>query len=228
MRAAAPVRPDPSDPSPIPVVVYYDFASTIAYVAHRVMGRMRDDLSALGLELRWIPIDLSVLNRWPRDAEIDEARRQNALRVARELDVALRMPRHWIDSRPLHAIALEIGSPEREAAWRERVWSAIFEQGRGVGGAEEARRLAAELVSEGSSEGSSEMDVEAACDTGAQRLARNTRRAHSEMVNGVPTFMLGGWPFAGIQQESTMRSLLGRFAEKQRRADPASEREASP
>ena len=33
---------------------------------------------------------------------------------------------------------------------------------------------------------------------------------------GVPTFMLESWPFGGIQNEETMRSILTRFAVKQR------------
>jgi hypothetical protein len=34
------------------------------------------------------------------------------------------------------------------------------------------------------------------------------------MVTGVPTFMLGRWPFGGIQQQDTMRMVLERFASR--------------
>jgi predicted DsbA family dithiol-disulfide isomerase len=38
------------------VRVYYDFASSLCYVAHRVMERMAADLDALGIALAWRPI----------------------------------------------------------------------------------------------------------------------------------------------------------------------------
>ena len=54
-------------------------------------------------------------------------------------------------------------------------------------------------------------------DAGAESLEVLTREAASQMVTGVPTFMLGEFPFGGIQEEDTMRSILGRFADRQRR-----------
>ena len=54
-------------------------------------------------------------------------------------------------------------------------------------------------------------------DDGLDALEQQTRRAAEEEVCGVPTFMLGPWPFGGIQEEFTMRSILTRWAERQRR-----------
>jgi predicted DsbA family dithiol-disulfide isomerase len=207
--------------SPLVVPVYYDFASSIGFVAHRVMQRMEPFLRDLGLELRWTAIDLAALLGWKRHAEIEPLRRQNALRVARELSVDLRMPRSWLDSRDVNAVAhlaAEPGTrPGAEASWRERVWSAIFEEGGdpsdpAVFGrlASAARDLGVRLDAESPA---GEAGVLAG---GREALAQATRRAADLQVTGVPTFMLGGWPVGGIQEEATMRSLLSRFARKRR------------
>ena len=54
----------------VTVPLYYDFASTLCYVAHRVLQRMEGELAELALELVWTPVDLVRLTGWPRDAEI--------------------------------------------------------------------------------------------------------------------------------------------------------------
>ena len=40
--------------------------------------------------------------------------------------------------------------------------------------------------------------------------------ARRDAVLVAPTFMLGEWPFGGIQQDDTMRMVLARFARKAR------------
>lgn len=190
------------------VPVFYDFASTIAFVAHRVMQRMRPELVALGVELDWRPVDLVRITGWARGAVVDGPRRENALRVARDLGVDVRMPAFWIDSRDAHAIALRLAGEPREPAWRERVWTAVFEEGRDVGRREDLERLAADLA----------IDVDRALDDAARaRLEADTEAACGAGVNGVPTFVLDGFPFGGIQEADAMRSLIGRWAAKRRR-----------
>ena len=56
---------------PLRVPVYYDFASTLCYVAWRVMARMADDLTEIGIELVWRPIDLARLTGWERGAVVE-------------------------------------------------------------------------------------------------------------------------------------------------------------
>ena len=109
------------------VPVVYDFASTLCYVAHRVMERMAGDLDDLGIELAWTPIDLARITGWERGAVVEGPRRANALRVARDLGVTLHMPTHWIDSRAVNAVALGLTDGTREVSWRERVFCAIYE-----------------------------------------------------------------------------------------------------
>ena len=193
---------------PLHVRVYHDFASSLGYVAHRVMERMAIDLELLDIVLDWTPLDLSRITGWPRGAVVDEGRRANVLRVARELSVSIRMPVHFVDSRAANALALALAGSDREPAWRERVYSAIHEEGRCIEDAEVLASLARDLG----------FEIDAAGDV--ERLAELERvslAASAEQVTGVPTFMLGGWPVGGIQEDSVMRSLLGRWAEKMRR-----------
>jgi len=188
------------------VRVDYDLASSLCYVAHRAMERLAPRLEALEIDLSWSPLDLSALLGWPRGVPVDPDRRANARRVSDELGVPLRMPATWQDSRRAHAIGLAQLDPEREPLWRERVFSAVFEQGRQLDD-DTVDALAAELGF-----GSDAESVE----RGLAELEERTRAAALQRVTGVPNFMLGEWPFGGIQTDHTMLSVLGRFARKQR------------
>lgn len=190
------------------IPVHYDFASTLCYVAHRVMARMAADLDALALELVWTPVDLARLVGLYRAGQVvPEVRRANAARVADELDVPVTVPATWTDSRRLHAAALVAEDAGREPSCRERVWSALFEEGRDTESEGAVTALARDLGLELS---------EAALAGGLVELDRRTERARDAMVTGVPTFMLGGWAFGGIQTEETMRHVLERHARRAR------------
>ena len=192
---------------PIRIRVHYDFSSTICYVAHRVMERLAPSVEELGLELAWTPIDLAGLLPYRRGEPMRGARRDNALRVAEELGVEVRMPGVWLDSRTAHAEAIHLEPGPATASWRERVFSAVFEEGRSMEGRAAVRGLAHELA----------LDCDdAALERGERALLARTEAAGREQVSGVPTFMLGSWPFGGIQSEDTMRRVLGRFAERAR------------
>jgi predicted DsbA family dithiol-disulfide isomerase len=194
---------------PLRVRVDYDFASSLCYVAHRCMERLREPIEELGLRLEWSPLDLTRITGWRRGAEMDETRRANVLRVSEELAVPLRIPRTWQDSRRAHAVAL-VAPPGREATWRERVWSALYEEGR-VLDAAGTDALAAELGL---------VLPDDLVERGLGQLEARTRSAWDDEVTGVPNFMLGEWPFGGIQTDDTMLSILGRFASRQRAARP--------
>ena len=191
---------------------HYDFASTLCYVAHRVLGRLSGPLDELGIDVIWSPIDLARLTGWQRGAPVAPDRLANARRVARDLGVEVRVPGVWLDCRPAMALALVISDASREASWRERVFSWIFEQGGEVGVFE---RLARNL------------DIDWHEDEIEHHLGELddlTLRASEEMVTGVPTFMLGSWPLGGIQDDHTLLTIFDRFARRQRAscADTAS------
>ena len=193
---------------PLAIPVYYDFASSLCYVAHRVLERMRRELDALGISLVWTPIDLVRITGWRRGDPIAGARRDNALRVSRELGVALRMPERWMDSRRALAVALSLRGGPREASWRERVWPAVYQEGRSLDDANWLDVLGEELG----------IDLATAASARAlDALATETALAAEVEVSGVPTFLLDRWPIGGIQEERTMLSLLGRYAARRRR-----------
>jgi len=190
------------------VRVHYDFASSLCYVAHRVMQRMRPRLGELGVALEWTPLDLARLaGPYRVGAEISDARRENARRVASELGVVVAVPRVWPDSRAANAAALCAERAGRGESWRERVFTAVFEEGRHALGDADVLGLAREL----------DLALDARALTRAAHeleLELKTELAREEQVSGVPTFMLGTWPFGGIQTEDTMQRVLERFVRK--------------
>ena len=188
----------------IDIPVYYDFASSLCYVAHRVMERMQAEIGELGLWLRWTPIDLTRLSGWRRGDKFEGGRRLNAERVARELSVSLVMPETWQDSREAGGMALLLAGSERERVFRERVWRDVYESGRSLEDTDWLAGLAREL------------DVAPAGREGVERLTLNTIEAAEREVSGVPSFVLGGWPLGGIQEDATMRSLFSRYAARRR------------
>jgi predicted DsbA family dithiol-disulfide isomerase len=202
------VTPPVSETAQIRIRVDYDFASSLCYVAHRVMERLAPDLEQLTLALDWSPIDLSGITGWRRGAVAPPARRTHVLQLAQELGVPLRMPARWLDSRPLHAIALALPSQQRPL-WRERVWTAIYEEGM-LPDADDALTLARSVGLE---------VAPAALERGDDTLAELTRSARAQRVSGVPNFMLGEWPFGGIQTDDTMRKIFARYATKRRRGE---------
>ena len=177
----------------VQIRVHYDLASTLCYVARCCMERIAPDLEAGGVELEWSPIDLSMLTRWPRDTEPSSTRRAHVLRVADDLRVSVRVPRLWHDSRRAHAIGLA-ADEIRQPTWRERSMNAVYEEGRPLD-----RETLSQRVPE---------------------LCFTTDPASLEAldygVTGVPSFMLSRWPFGEIQSDETMRTVLTRFAARQR------------
>jgi len=200
--------------APIVIPIHYDFASTLCYVAHRVMERIahhfeasRDEPSREPVRFEWTPLDLAALLNWRRGGSMPEDRLANARRVARELSVPVRAPGVWLDSRRTMGAALGPDDPAHQDAWRERVYTAIFEEGRSCDDPEEVERWARDLGL---------AFEESAIERGLSELERRTRSAADAMVTGVPTFMLADWPMGGIQDDETMVSLIGRFARRAR------------
>jgi len=195
-------------PRTLHVRVHYDFASSLCYVAHRVMQRMEGALGELAVSLAWTPLDLArLVGPYRAGARISDSRRENALRVASELGVALAVPACWPDTRAANAAAFSAERAGRGDTWRERIFTAVFEEQRHALDDDDVLALAREL----------ELPL------GARELARGknelelkTELAREEQVSGVPTFMLGTWPFGGIQTEDTMQRVLERFVSKTR------------
>jgi len=227
---------------PTRVRLHYDFASSVCYIAHRVLQRIAPGLAAANIEPVWTPIDLARLMGWRRGARVPQDRLDNVGRISRDLRVPLRTPKCWLDSRRASAVAIALCPSPGEATWRERVWTAVFDEGHfdqlenigkasqlGQVGRLEATSLQSRWLDDLA------MDTraidEAAIEAGLLELERRTREAHEEMVTGVPTFMLDSWPFGGIQEDDAMLSILTRFAERKRQRaarDPVANPSADP
>lgn len=191
------------------VPVRYDLASTLCYVAHCTLPGLSAAIDDLDLAFVWQPLDLARLLGWRRGAPMTGRRRANALAVAEEFGVRVRMPTHWLDSRRAMAFALVQEDPARAAAWRERVFSAVFEEGRAIDGDEDLAPLARELG----------LDYDAdRLAPGLRALEQLTDEAREAEITGVPTFQLGAWPLGGIQSDETMRAILARWAARQTRS----------
>ena len=192
-------------PEIFPLPVYYDFASTLCCVAHRVLGRLEPRIVDLGVELEWRPVDLTLLTGWRRGAPVRGAGRVHALRVAEELGVPVRMPAFWLDSRPAHAVALALRDQSaKEAVWRERIWTAVHEEGCDIGEEAVLERLSREVGLEG-----------VARDTVV--VEEVSLAAHEQGVQAVPTFLIDDWPMGGIQDDRTMVALFERYVRKRQR-----------
>ena len=194
--------------APLRVRVHYDFASSLCYVAHRVMQRMAGELAEIGVTLAWTPLDLArLVGPHQAGAAIPDSRRENALRVASDLGVALSVPRIWPDSSAVHAAAFSAERAGRGETWRERVFTALFEEGRVALTDDDvlalAREIALPLAARDLARGRDELELK-------------TELAREEQVSGVPTFMLGTWPFGGIQTDDTMKRVLERYVHKLR------------
>jgi predicted DsbA family dithiol-disulfide isomerase len=197
-----------ADQRVVRVRVHYDFASSLCYVAHRVMQRMAGALDELGLALDWSPLELArLMGPYRAGAKLSDSRRENAQRVASELGVALAVPHAWPDARAANAAAFSAERMGRGGSWRERIFSAVFEEGRYALEDGDVLALAREL----------ELDLGARdLERGRGELELHTELAREAQVSGVPTFMLGDWPFGGIQTEDTMMRVLERFAQRTR------------
>jgi len=187
------------------VRTYYDFASTLCYVAHRVFGELAPELEKLGVALDWAPLDLAGLLGWPRGVEVLPARLANAERVAAEHGIAVAPLRLWPDSRDADAAALILARGPQAAAFRERVFSAVFEERRTLDAPGTLDAIARDLG----------VTFEPhRLERARDELAFRTQVAAEEDVTGVPTLMLDQFPFGGIQSRETTLLVVERWVRR--------------
>lgn len=128
-------------PEALEVFVYYDFASSLSYVAHRVLARIERQLADERVALRWKAIDLTGIGRFQRGRLLDPARRRSLLEVAAALDVELDPPDRWPDSRLAGEVAVTLDmaldrglDPAVEREWREEAFKAFYEHAAAAAG----------------------------------------------------------------------------------------------
>lgn len=190
----------------IKIRVYYDFASTLCYVAHRVITEIEPEIAELGVELEWRPIDLTMAAPWDRGDSFAEEVRSAVRNTALTLGVDAEMPDPWIDSRPAAHVALCAKSSEVEGRWRRAVFDSIFEDGDPVL-TPELIDLARELVGVESVPAEGE---------GSELVEECSQEAIDFGITGVPTFLLDHWMFGGVYDGDSMLSILRQLIEQYR------------
>ena len=189
------------------VPIYFDYASSLCYVAKKVMEQLQGKLE---IELLWKGVQISRRHQgWKNGEMIGDETKGKIFRVARETGVKLRVPERWLDS----SYALEGAEFAREQGklqvYHDRVFAAIFEEGIDVGDLSTLLGLAESI-------GLSATKLEEALDTGAlaSRVKENEAEAATFGVVGYPTFLLGEFPLIGIQPAETMRLLIQRYVDQ--------------
>jgi predicted DsbA family dithiol-disulfide isomerase len=193
--------------SKIIVPIYFDYASSLCYVAKKVMEQLHDQLA---IEILWKGVQISRRHQgWKNGEMIGDEAKAKIFRVARETGVTLRVPDHWLDS----SYALEGAVFAREHGkfneYHDLLFAAAFEEGADIGDLPTLLDLAASI-------GLPRAELENTLKNGG--LTDTVKETEAEAttfgVVGYPTFMLGEFPFVGIQPPETMRLLLQRYVEK--------------
>lgn len=188
----------------ITLKVYYDYASSICYIGYRVLERLSKELS---VQWRWKGVEIfpGGNSAWsdPRNRQRMTAKVQ---RIAEETDVELKLPRHWINSRP----ALEGAEFAKEEGkfpdYHRAVFEACFQQKRDIGKVAVLREISEEIG----------LDSEGLLNCLHNRrkagiIHQNGQEARREGATGFPAVMLGSFPLIGAHPYETMKLHLERY-----------------
>ncbi|MGH7962837.1 MAG: DsbA family oxidoreductase [Candidatus Binatia bacterium] len=190
------------------IPIYYDYASSLCYVAKKVMEQLAGQLE---IELLWKGVQISRRHPgWKNGEMIDDEARGKIFRVARETGVTVRVPERWLDS----TYALEGAEFAKEqgkfAMYHDAVFAATFEEGRDIGDLALVLSLAERI-------GLSTAALEQALHAGTFTARVKENEAAAAFVVGYPTFLLGEFPLVGIQPAETMRLLIQRYIDQMRK-----------
>ncbi len=192
------------------VPIYYDYASSLCYVAKRVMAQLDGQLE---IELLWKGVQISRRHQgWKNGEMIGDEAKGKIFRVARETGVPLRVPERWLDSASALAGAEFAREQGKFAEYHDAIFAAVFAEGKDIGDLQTLLGLAERIrlpVAE----------LEQALKTGAftERVKENEAEATTFGIVGYPTFMLGAFPLIGIQPAETMRLLIRRYIDQARK-----------
>lgn len=196
----------------IVIPVYFDYASTLCYIAWRIVGQLEGEL---GFAALWKGVPIALRNYRTRPGlplgPLELGRIRN---VAAETGIAVEPPTRWLDSdKALQGSELARASGAF-SAYHDAVFRAAFEERADIGDLDVLSALAARagLVP-------AQFRDELERGRMAARIAANKTEADRFSALGYPSFILGDFPLIGIQPIETMRMLLGRFIER-RAAEP--------
>jgi predicted DsbA family dithiol-disulfide isomerase len=191
------------------IPIYFDYASTLCYVAWRIVGELKRELE---FEPLWkgVPIWWRTRASWPGQVlgTIEQAK---IATVIAETGVQVVPPNCWIDSEA----ALMGSELARQAGvfelFHDGVFRGAFELGLDISHPDRLAEIAA----------AAGMDREVFSQAIQERLTascliENKKEADRFSALGYPTFMLGEFPLIGIQPKETMRLLFARFLNQRR------------
>jgi len=188
----------------IVIPIYFDYASTLCYVAWRIVSELETELEFAPL-WKGVPIRLRDGASRPGNT-LGPIERMKVLNVIAEPGVQVTPPERWIDS----DAALQGAELAREAntfaEYHAGVFRAAFEHRRDIGDANILAQIAANagLDRDHFAEGLCTRRME-------PRIAEHKAEADRFSALGYPAFILGDFPLIGIQPIETMRLLLRRF-----------------
>ena len=115
----------------VKIPVYYDYASSLSYIAKRVMEQLDGQLA---IDLLWKGVHIARRHKgWKNGEVIGDDAKGKIVRISRETGVPLRIPAKWLDS----AYALEAAEFAKDhnlfAAYHEAVFVAAFEAEQDIG-----------------------------------------------------------------------------------------------
>jgi predicted DsbA family dithiol-disulfide isomerase len=201
-----------SDMSRLRIPIYFDYASTLCYIAWRIVTPLENEL---GFEALWKGVPIATRDFRAKPGRVlGERERQKVLFVAAETGVRVAPPSSWIDSIP----ALHGSEVARDAgvfrAYHDAVFRAAFDDGADIADGKVLDAIAERA-------GLDRVKFREALDSGAMsaRLDEHKREADEFSALGYPTFILGDFPMIGIQPIESMRLLLGRYI-RQRSEEP--------
>jgi predicted DsbA family dithiol-disulfide isomerase len=188
---------------PVVIPVYFDYASSLCYIASRIVARLTTEFD---VDIRWRPVHIAAHHpEWTQGGLIGGDTRAKIERVSRETEVALHIPERWLDSRAALEGVIFAEECGCASAYHREVFAAVYERGDDCGDRAVLVRAAAAA---GLPIGRFMECV--ATRRAAPQLAAIREEARQVGVAGYPTFLLGEFPLTGIQPAETMKMLLGR------------------
>lgn len=194
------------------IPIFFDYASTLCYIAWRIVTPLEQEL---GFEALWKGVPIASRDFGAKPGRVlGERERQKVLLVAAETGIRVVPPPSWIDS----TLALQGSEVARDAgvfsAYHGAVFRAAFDEGANI-----ADRDVLDAIAQRS--GIDRSRFRDALNSGAmaERIEQHEREADEFSALGYPTFILGDFPMIGIQPIDSMRMLLGRFI-RQRTTEP--------
>jgi predicted DsbA family dithiol-disulfide isomerase len=202
------------DVARIIIPIYFDYASTLCYVAWRIVDELR-------FELDFEPLWKGVPIRWRNHASrpgipLGAVERAKIATVIAETGIQVTPPECWIDSDAAlmgSELARQAGVFDR---FHEGVFRGAFERKLDISHPDRLAEIAAIAGMDGEA---FRQDVEKRLM--ASRLIENKNEADRFSALGYPTFILGEFPLIGIQPKEMMRMLITRFLSQRRRLPQA-------